>query len=519
MGEEISRLMDGEIGRRRQFDARTGQLKQPDGHGHVGVLPRDRRRAARLGRRSRRASRSASPRVLRPSRRCSRRAPRRQPAAGLRVGRRRRRRRGGAGRLGGIRHAGSRSRRRWPRPARAATIRARAGPVRRPVPADYLLAHQEYSPTTQIQGVGPYLRSVAAPVGDAQAVTAKESPWRRTATAMAVRARRCSAASACCDRSPRSPFARTRVIAPPAFADDALGVARAARPTAAQAAQLRRHHRLPARRRASKLRGSSISTTRGGEYEKLVNLDGPAREVIRGQGEVRCYYPDAKMHPHRAAHVPQRVPVAVAAAAEGAGRLLRRPQGRGRARGRARRPGLGVRAEGRVALRPQVLGRHAPPACCSRRASSTTAARSSSSSRSPTWPSARRSTARWCKPTWTAAPPDWQVLQSALGRSRVHGHGLDGGPAAAGLRQDRRRLPHDARPARAGRPPRLLGRAGRGLGVHRTDRRDAAASGRALAPGRHQRLHPPGRRSTSSPSLGEAPSATVRQIANSVARR
>jgi sigma-E factor negative regulatory protein RseA len=31
-----------------------------------------------------------------------------------------------------------------------------------PVPPDYLLAHQEYSPTTQIQGVGPYLRSVAA---------------------------------------------------------------------------------------------------------------------------------------------------------------------------------------------------------------------------------------------------------------------------------------------------------------------------------------------------------------------
>ena len=31
-----------------------------------------------------------------------------------------------------------------------------------PVSPDYLLAHQEYSPTTQIQGVGPYLRAVAA---------------------------------------------------------------------------------------------------------------------------------------------------------------------------------------------------------------------------------------------------------------------------------------------------------------------------------------------------------------------
>jgi len=33
----------------------------------------------------------------------------------------------------------------------------------------------------------------------------------------------------------------------------------------------------------------------GAEFEKLVNLDGPAREVIRSQGEVRCYYPDAKI--------------------------------------------------------------------------------------------------------------------------------------------------------------------------------------------------------------------------------
>jgi sigma-E factor negative regulatory protein RseB len=33
----------------------------------------------------------------------------------------------------------------------------------------------------------------------------------------------------------------------------------------------------------------------GVEYEKLVSLDGPAREVIRSQGEVRCYYPDAKI--------------------------------------------------------------------------------------------------------------------------------------------------------------------------------------------------------------------------------
>jgi sigma-E factor negative regulatory protein RseB len=48
--------------------------------------------------------------------------------------------------------------------------------------------------------------------------------------------------------------------------------------------------------------GGRVETSRlvhlnddGAEFEKLVNLDGPAREVIRSQGEVRCYYPDAKV--------------------------------------------------------------------------------------------------------------------------------------------------------------------------------------------------------------------------------
>ncbi|HXT04075.1 MAG TPA: hypothetical protein VN760_07835, partial [Casimicrobiaceae bacterium] len=30
------------------------------------------------------------------------------------------------------------------------------------IPADYLLAHQEYAPANVLQGVGPYLRDVAA---------------------------------------------------------------------------------------------------------------------------------------------------------------------------------------------------------------------------------------------------------------------------------------------------------------------------------------------------------------------
>ena len=36
------------------------------------------------------------------------------------------------------------------------------------IPADYLLAHQEYSPATAMQGVGPYIRAVAAPADDSR---------------------------------------------------------------------------------------------------------------------------------------------------------------------------------------------------------------------------------------------------------------------------------------------------------------------------------------------------------------
>ena len=49
-------------------------------------------------------------------------------------------------------------------------------------------------------------------------------------------------------------------------------------------------------------RGASSETSRlvhlydlGEEYDKLVNLEGPAREVIRSHGEVRCFYPDLKL--------------------------------------------------------------------------------------------------------------------------------------------------------------------------------------------------------------------------------
>lgn len=42
----------------------------------------------------------------------------------------------------------------------AATVRS--AQIKSELPADYLIAHQEYSPSTAIQSTGPYLRAVAA---------------------------------------------------------------------------------------------------------------------------------------------------------------------------------------------------------------------------------------------------------------------------------------------------------------------------------------------------------------------
>lgn len=46
--------------------------------------------------------------------------------------------------------------------AREATTVRTVAAKSQPLAPDYLIAHQEYSPATQIQGVGPYLRSVSA---------------------------------------------------------------------------------------------------------------------------------------------------------------------------------------------------------------------------------------------------------------------------------------------------------------------------------------------------------------------
>ena len=82
-------------------------------------------------------------------------------------------------------------------------------------------------------------------------------------------------------------------LAPPAFAQDAQAMLERA---AAAARDLSYTGTIVYQR------GPEVETARivhvsdgGEELEKLVSLDGPAREVIRNKGEVRCYYPDAKL--------------------------------------------------------------------------------------------------------------------------------------------------------------------------------------------------------------------------------
>lgn len=83
------------------------------------------------------------------------------------------------------------------------------------------------------------------------------------------------------------------LVAPPAAAQDATALLN----RAATAARLLNYTGILVYQH-----GGRIETARlvhlnegGNEFEKLVNLEGPAREVIRSKGEVRCYYPDAKV--------------------------------------------------------------------------------------------------------------------------------------------------------------------------------------------------------------------------------
>ena len=167
MDEDISRLMDGELDD-SEFEAVCGQLKRTEGmetwacYHVIGDALRgtdrlspgfSRRFAARL---------AAEPTVLAPQARPKRVASLAWAAAAS---------------VAAVAVVGAAAFSTLDtQPAALAMAKAReASTVRaaqvRPqgVPADYLLAHQEYSPAAQIQGIGPQLRSVSAPAPAADA--------------------------------------------------------------------------------------------------------------------------------------------------------------------------------------------------------------------------------------------------------------------------------------------------------------------------------------------------------------
>ena len=217
------------------------------------------------------------------------------------------------------------------------------------VPPDYLLAHQEYSPTTPIQGVGPYLRAVSAGGVDvalsARHVDRLDACIARTASGSRRRAalrfrRRPSLAVA---RSARLPLARGRgrVAVARARGRGARRKTTSARSSTSMADTSRHRDSRTSRRTAASSKSWSASTAR--------------RASDPQHGEVRCYYPDAN-RPRRAAHVPQRVSVAVAQSSAALDRVLRFPQGGACARRGHRYAGLVFEPKRRLALWPQVLG-------------------------------------------------------------------------------------------------------------------------------------------------------------------
>jgi sigma-E factor negative regulatory protein RseA len=158
MGEDISRLMDGEVDD-GEADAVCDRLRHPDGRAtwvcyHVigdvlrgggGLSPGiSDRFAARL---------AAEPTVLAP------RVPRGRPLPFVWAA---------AATIAAVAVVGWVGLTTLDGPATTIAKAREAGAVRAaqvrppPVPADYLQAHQEYSPTAQIQGVGPNLRAVSA---------------------------------------------------------------------------------------------------------------------------------------------------------------------------------------------------------------------------------------------------------------------------------------------------------------------------------------------------------------------
>ena len=164
MAEQISRLMDGEL-EDVQLDLAVGQLRRPEGmdtwvcyhvigdalRGADAIAPGfSRRFSARL---------AAEPTVLAP-----RAAPSRPLAYAWAAA-------AGMAAVALVGWVAFGTLQQEPMAiAKAGEARAVRAPGVNPqtVPADYIMAHHEYSPTSQIQGVGPYLQPASAVIPPAR---------------------------------------------------------------------------------------------------------------------------------------------------------------------------------------------------------------------------------------------------------------------------------------------------------------------------------------------------------------
>ena len=472
MNEDISRLMDGELdddrdrARRRRAEAVRGAMATWVCYHVIGDSLRGERTASRRACRARFASALASePTVL---------APQRTRATGPRPGRGRRRRPSPRSAVVGWTavsltdapphgdREGARSRRRCARH----TLRPQVVPHRLPARAPGVLA------------------------GDAD-------PGRRALPARASagdRRRPCARDDRCRGRDDarrRSRAARRRG-ARPRWPPPALALAspalRAGRAAVARA-------RVDAAARTLNYIGTIVYQHGGARRDVaprpperrrrgVREARQPRRSGARGDPQQRrgaLLLPGRQARPHRAAHVPQRVPVAVAASSRQSLAQFYDVQARpsaGASPASRRRRGCSSRAT--ACATATSSGPTRRPACCSRRALvnengeiveqfAFTDVTIGAQDR-PRHGASRRGRRR---------RPTGRCKQSAAGDVVTEETGWTVTQAAARLRQDHGRLPHAARQARAGRAPRVLRRAGRRQRVRRAAARGTQRTCRA----------------------------------------
>ena len=318
---------------------------------------------------------------------------------------------------------------------------------------------------------GPYLRAVVgqragcAPIGSL--------PWKSGSESVGTDAERaCARRRGCAQRRVASLSSGPR---PAAFAQDAARLA-AARGHGRASAQLRRHDRLSSTPGASRRRAWCICSTPSGEVRKVEqSRRAGRRRSLRNNEQIRCYYPDAKVIRVEPRTVHNAFPSLLPQQLNDACGVLHVSQGRDRARRRPRDAGVRLRAQGRVALRPQILGRYRDRAAAQGAAAQRKDEPRSSSSRSATSRSASSSIATRSSRRSRRRRPTGRCASRAGRRRRRRtpaGWSSDLPPGFTKIVEGYRTLHGKPAPVVA---LRLFGRAGRDFGVRRTDAGDAAA--------------------------------------------